>query len=128
VRILVIDDDDDVRQLITRFLEGRGHEVESQSFALGLPSRVASWWRGDTSPDAIVLDIMMPKMSGEEALKLLTRNRTSRKIPVVLYSAIDPADGNALADRHLQATFVQKTDRLSVLADAIDRVTGQAKD
>jgi len=125
MQILVIDDDNDVRQLITRFLEGRGHSVEAAAMALGLPSRVSSWWRGDRAPDLIVLDVMMPKMSGEDALKLLARNSASRTIPVILYSAIDPSEGEALAAGHEQATFVAKTDRLSVLADAISARTAE---
>src|SRR5690606_10301989 len=89
VRVLVIDDDSDVRQMVGRFLERRGHTVEVRPGALGLPSRVGDWWRGAPAPDAIVLDMMMPAMSGDAALKLLARNKTSRKIPVVLYSAVE---------------------------------------
>ena len=90
-------DDDDVRQLLSRFLERRGHSVESRPGALGLPSRVGDWWRGAEAPDAIVLDMMMPAMSGDAALKLLARNERSRAIPVVLYSAVERSEGERIA-------------------------------
>lgn len=126
MRVLVIDDDEDVRQLVGRFLERRGHVVEARAGALGIPSRVGDWWRGGAAPDAIVLDMMMPAMSGDEALKLLARNPKSREIPVVLYSAIDRAEGEKTAKAHPRCAFVSKTDRLTMLADAIERMTAGA--
>lgn len=122
MRVLVIDDDDDVRQLVGRFLERRGHVVESRPCALGIPSRVGDWWRGETAPDAIVLDMMMPAMNGDEVLKLLARNPTSREIPVVLYSAVDRVEGEKTAKGHPRCAFVSKTDRLTMLVDAIEHM------
>lgn len=124
MRVLVIDDDSDVRQMVGRFLERRGHSVEARPGALGLPSRVGDWWRGAPAPDAIVLDMMMPTMSGDAALKLLARNKTSRKIPVVLYSAMDPSEGERVTVMHPLCAFVAKTDRLSVLAETLERLAG----
>jgi CheY-like chemotaxis protein len=122
VRILLIDDDETIRDMVTRFLEGRGHEVDTHPLAIGLPGRVADWWRGKPAPDAIILDITMPEMSGDTALKLLARNPTSREVPVVLYSAINPIDGEALTPLHPKCRFVPKTDRLSDLLAVIDEL------
>lgn len=124
MRVLVIDDDSDVRQMVGRFLERRGHSVEARPGALGLPGRVGDWWRGATPPDAIVLDMMMPAMSGDAALKLLARNKTSRKIPVVLYSAVEASEGERIAGTHPLCAFVAKTDRLAVLAETLERLAG----
>lgn len=122
MRVLLIDDDDDLRQMVGRFLEKRGHSVESRSGALGLPSRVGDWWRGAPAPDAIVLDIMMPTMSGDAALKLLARNHTSRSIPVVLYSAVANAEGERVAKGHPRCAFVSKSDRLTVLVETLEQI------
>ncbi len=122
MRVLVIDDDEDVRQLVSRFLEGRGFNVETRPGALGLPSRVGDWWRGAEAPDAIVLDIMMPAMSGDAALKLLARNERSRAIPVVLYSAVERPEGERVAKEHPRCAFVSKSDRLTALAETLEQL------
>lgn len=122
MRVLVIDDDEDVRQLVGRFLERRGHSVEARAGALGLPSRVGDWWRGAPAPDAIVLDMMMPAMSGDAALKLLARNETSRAIPVVLYSAVANEEGERVAKGHPRCAFVSKSDRLTALVETLEQL------
>jgi CheY-like chemotaxis protein len=122
VHVLVIDDDDDVRKMVSRFFEGRGHTVLALGGALGLPSRVSQWWRGGKPPDAIVLDINMPKMSGDDALKLLARNPTSREVPVVLYSALEAADGEEHLVGHPRCAFVSKSERLTVLLEKIEEL------
>lgn len=121
--MLVIDDDGDVRQMVSRFLERRGHIVEVRPGALGLPSRVGDWWRGAPTPDVIVLDMMMPSMSGDAALKLLARNKTSRAIPVVLYSAVERSEGERVAVTHPRCAFISKSERLATLAEAIERLS-----
>lgn len=125
MRVLVIDDDQDVREMLRRFLERRGHEVEARQGAAGLPSRVADWWRGAPAPDAIVLDMMMPTMSGDTALKLLARNLTSRAIPVVLYSAVANEEGERVAKAHPRCAFVSKTDRLTALAETLEQLVAK---
>lgn len=126
MRVLVIDDDADILALLRRFFEGRGYVVETRSGALGLPSRVASWWRGDAPPDAIIVDLMMPTLSGDGALKLLARNSTSRRIPVVLYSAGEAKVCEEAAKSHPLCAFVPKSQRLSALAEELEGLMASA--
>ncbi len=124
MRILVIDDDPDILALLKRYLEGRGHTLEVRSGALGLPGRVGSWWRGASPPDAIVLDLMMPTLSGDGALKLLARNSVSRLIPVVLYSAGAAQTCQEATKAHPRCLFVPKSERLSALAETLEQLMG----
>jgi CheY-like chemotaxis protein len=67
VRILVVDDDDDTRELVTRVLEGRGAEVVAAA------SAEEAWSAFEQSlPDAMLIDIAMP---GEDGYSFLRRVR-----------------------------------------------------
>ncbi|MEX0271382.1 response regulator [Leptolyngbyaceae cyanobacterium UHCC 1019] len=89
-RVLVIDDEDAVREVVQGcFEEVAGWQVLSASSGQeGLEKALTE------KPDAIVLDMMMPEMSGIMFLRALSDNPTIRAIPVVLLSArtdlIDP--------------------------------------
>ena len=82
--ILVIDDDVDTRRLIKMVFENEGwHVIEEVDGRLGL-IRVA-----ENHPSAIVLDLNMPRMSGEEFLESLGNNPEFEDIPVIALTAKD---------------------------------------
>ena len=64
-------------------------------------------------------------MSGYEALKLLARNKTSRDIPVVLYSALDEEEAAPHCEHHPLCAFVSKTARLTDLLETIERLQAE---
>ncbi|MFC1575221.1 response regulator [Gemmatimonadota bacterium] len=82
-RILVIDDDADARVLMTHYLEDLGCTVVPAGSA-GEGLRMA---RADR-PDLITLDLMMPGMTGWEALKEFKDDPELRDIPVVIVSML----------------------------------------
>lgn len=90
-RILVIDDDDDIREVAQTSLElVGGHEVlTAASGGDGLASARAE------RPDAILLDVMMPGMDGPATLRRLRAEPATRAIPVVLLTAKVRADDRA---------------------------------
>ncbi|MEK7216340.1 MAG: response regulator transcription factor [Chloroflexota bacterium] len=78
-RVLVIDDEDIVREVVTRYLETEGYEVFGASDgAEGL--RLANSW----SPDLIVLDLMLPVMDG---LAVCRAVRANSRVPIIMLSA-----------------------------------------
>lgn len=82
--ILVIDDDPAVQDLMQRFLNREGfHVVTAASGQEGL--RLAR----EQTPDAIVLDVMMPNMNGWVVLSALKTDPASASIPVVMVTLVD---------------------------------------
>ena len=81
-RVLVIDDEPDVRWVLRLSLERAGHEVIMAEDGL---RGVAMAQR--RRPDAIVLDLMMPVMDGYGVLDALGRDDRTRKLPVLVLTA-----------------------------------------
>jgi CheY-like chemotaxis protein len=81
-RVLVIDDEPDVRWLLRLSLERIGHEVLLAEDGL---RGVAMAQR--QHPDAIVLDLMMPVMDGYGVLDALAKDGRTSKVPVLVLTA-----------------------------------------
>jgi two-component system phosphate regulon response regulator PhoB len=81
-KILVVDDNPDAIAIVKSALEARGYTVNTaERGALALSSV-------DTDrPDVILLDIMMPDMSGLEVLEKLKATPSTSSIPVILVTA-----------------------------------------
>src|ERR1700716_105564 len=88
-RVLLIDDEDDVREVAQLSLEmvGHGDVVTASSGAAGVALPASN------QPDAIVLDVMMPGMDGSATFSHLQANPATRHIPAILLTAklLDPA-------------------------------------
>ncbi len=82
-RILLIDDDLDLSFLTEKALLKQGHEVLVSHEAMsGIKEAVLR------KPDLILMDVMMPGMTGAEAVQKLQQNPASKNIPVVFLTAL----------------------------------------
>ena len=81
-RILVAEDERDIRELIGFTLRYAGFEVE-----LATNGAEAVEKAPDVQPDLIMLDVRMPRMTGYEACRKLKENPVTAEIPVVFLSA-----------------------------------------
>lgn len=81
-RVLVVDDDDVIRQLITVNLELEGFEVVTAVDGQDALEKVK-----DVNPQVVTLDVMMPRVDGWEAARRLRSDPQTRNIKVVLLSA-----------------------------------------
>jgi CheY-like chemotaxis protein len=90
-RLLLIDDEDDIREVARLSLElvGRWDVVTAASGAEGIARAAAE------QPDAILLDVMMPGMDGATTYRGLQANTETCGIPVILLTAkiFERADG-----------------------------------
>ena len=81
-RILIADDEPHIRKLVSFTLGNRGYEIV-QACDGGEAVTLA----GQTQPDLILLDVMMPVMTGYDALRVLKADPATADIPVVMLSA-----------------------------------------
>jgi two-component system OmpR family response regulator len=79
-RILVVDDDPDLRRLISEFLAGHGYRVESAASAAAMRSAIEV-----LRPDLVILDVMMP---GEDGLAAARRLTAEHGPAVIMLSAL----------------------------------------
>lgn len=87
VRVLVVDDDPTVRELLHAELTNAGHDVE-----LAVDGSAGLELLRSSRPDAVLLDVMMPGLSGWEVLRELRSDSSFDGLTVVLLSARDRAD------------------------------------
>jgi len=78
-RVLVVDDEPKIRDLVRRYLQADGFEVSEAADGTTALTRFQ-----DYRPDIIVLDVMMPVLNG---LEVLRRIRSSSNVPVLLLTA-----------------------------------------
>jgi chemosensory pili system protein ChpA (sensor histidine kinase/response regulator) len=86
-RILVVEDDDDIREVVEEILSSEGYRVEVAKDGIDALGKLD----GDTRPPLILLDMMMPRMDGETFLRALRARPPLADAPVVVIS------GNAAA-------------------------------
>ena len=110
-RVLLVDDEPDVLKLFTRLLRVRHSDIEVFTASSG---RQALDELHSAVPDLVLLDIVLPDMSGWEVLRRIRTDETIADIPVVVVSAQDPTD------QPFRSSFlVATTDRGLVLDDVL---------
>ena len=112
-KILVVDDNPDVLTLLERRLGAVGYETlnaRNASEALAILEQ--------TTVDIVVLDVMMPGISGYDVLKLL-KDKFESPPQVIVYSAVEDVDEKAKGKETREYTFVVKTPSGSLLIEAI---------
>ena len=100
--VLIVDDDDRLREFVRVNLEMEGYKVrEAASAREGLAALE------EQSPDLVLLDVMMPEMDGWEMLRQLHEKHGVGAIPVIVFSGKVEEDPGAVASRGAQA-FIGK--------------------
>ena len=82
--VLVVDDERDNRELLEIVLSSSGHRV-----LLAASGEEALECMTAQPPDLVLLDLMMPGMSGYDVVRLIKANPTLSQIPVVMVTALD---------------------------------------
>lgn len=122
-RILVVDDEPDLCELVAYNLQRAGYEVETASDGGEALEAVAR-----SRPALILLDLMMPKVSGQEVAQKLKRSAGTSTIPIVMLTAktdeLDEVKGLELgADDYITKPFSMKV--LLARVEAVMRRAGE---
>jgi adenylate cyclase len=86
-RILVVDDQPANVKLLEKLLMATGYEVVTAASGQDALAKVA-----EQSPDLVLLDVVMPKMSGYEVCRALRQDPRTALLPIVMVTALDPAE------------------------------------
>ena len=111
-RILVVEDEEVMRELMRLHLSSAGYAVEVAEDAIAAGYAVLKG-----APDLIVCDVEMPHMDGFELITALRADRTVPVVPVVFLTSVDE-EGRA---RELGADYLRKPVRLEELLAAVSR-------
>ncbi|MCB9660803.1 MAG: response regulator [Sandaracinaceae bacterium] len=82
-KVLVVDDEDDIRKLLTRVLQTKGYQVIEAKRGLEALQLVR-----DDTPDVILLDAMLPEVHGFEICRRIKGSKRYGHIPIIMVSAI----------------------------------------
>jgi CheY-like chemotaxis protein len=117
-RVLLVDDDDVVRRTVRLALEPIGWQVsEAENGEVALQALAAA------RPDAIILDLMMPKMDGFEFVRQVRARADWRDIPVVVLTAKELTD----EDRNRLNGGVERVIQKSERDEMLRQLTGELR-
>jgi DNA-binding response OmpR family regulator len=117
--IVVVDDDSILLMLIQHALSARGYRVETASSGQQGLDRIRA-----TRPAAVVLDMMMPDLSGLEVLRAMRAEAELARIPVILLTARRDEHEIAEACDAGAADYLNKPFKLEELSARIARLIG----
>jgi len=81
-KILVVDDNQDSRELVIKILKGKGHQLIEAVDGEDALEKVAA-----EQPNLILMDISLPKIDGHEVTRRLKQNKKFASIPVIALTA-----------------------------------------
>ncbi len=115
-RILLVEDDSGIRDSVAEVLESEGYEVSA--FASGTDA--LEWLAREVPPDVLLVDLVMPVMSGGELLARVRADPRLAGVPAVLMTAAIPTAQSPIpaADATLPKPF-----ELDALLDVVGRLS-----
>jgi DNA-binding response OmpR family regulator len=121
MKILIVDDEEDVRVILRVNLESAGHVViETEDGDEAIQLAVAN------DPDAVVLDVMLPRRDGLSVLDELRTHPRLEDVPVVMLSAKAGKSDIQAGLRHGADDYIPKPFEPSAIAPALEEIESMA--
>jgi DNA-binding response OmpR family regulator len=118
-RVLIVDDEPDVLELVDYKLSGAGFEVVTAASGLeGLRKARCE------APNVIILDMLLPDMDGLAVCQILRAQPSTRDVPVLVFSALERPKGSRGAKIKV-ADWLKKGCDLDVLRDCVRHAVGE---
>lgn len=119
--VLVADDQEPIRTMLKMSLEFMGYEV-----AVAENGKVLLALARERVPDLIITDVMMPEMTGYEALEELRKDEALAKVPVMVLTALEEASYQEKSASYGVMDHLVKPISLPVLKAKVKRVLEMA--
>ncbi len=120
IRIVVADDEDDIRRLVAFTLRHRGYTVLE-----AVDGQQALQIIRAEQPDLAVLDVMMPHMSGLDVVREMASNVATASIPVLIVSAKGQSNDIEAGLATGATSYLTKPFSPRVLAERVATILGQ---
>lgn len=104
-KVLVVDDDPIVLEVVRERLEAAGHTVVTRDNPIGTSEAVVH-----EEPDVVLLDVMMPGLGGQRISELLSRHARTREVSVIFHSSKSMDELHGLAHQTGALGVIPKTD------------------
>ncbi|HUH96639.1 MAG TPA: response regulator [Anaerolineales bacterium] len=117
--VMIVEDEPEAAELFAEMMRVSGFQVIKASSSTLAMSLIA-----ERNPDVIILDIMMPDVSGIEILHYMQRESTLAKIPVVVVSAKSMPSDVAEGLKAGAAAYLTKPVGFAELKNAVERALG----
>jgi len=119
-KILVVDDSENLRLVLTDKLTGLGYEVVAvKNGKEGLAKAL------EVHPDIILLDVMMPEMNGWEMLEELRKDSWGKKAEVIMLTVLEDMESIAKALQEGSFTYLIKTG--NTMDEIVQKIEEQLK-
>jgi DNA-binding response OmpR family regulator len=119
-RVLIVDDEPDVLELVDFRLSGEGFEVVRAANGLEALSKARC-----ESPQVIVLDMMLPDLDGRLVCEILRAQPSTRDVPVVVLSALDRPLTSSRGAKIKVYHWLKKGSDLAALGDCVRAALGE---
>jgi len=128
-KILIVDDDPDIREVLTMILETKGYETIAACDGIECLAMLRA-----EDPDLMIIDLLMPRMDGFALLKELEDGRWSRYrgVPILILSSVREEASRRRYELETALEFnvddyVEKPINPDVLLERVDRLIGKSK-
>jgi CheY-like chemotaxis protein len=115
-KILIVDDYQDVRTLLVRFLAALGYEIVQASSGAEAVQKALS-----EKFDIIIMDLVLPGMTGIDTTRELKRHSTTAHVPIVGYSGMSLSRVKERALQAGMAAFLLKPVSLQIIQEVIEK-------
>ncbi|WP_322865971.1 response regulator transcription factor [Aquicoccus sp. G2-2] len=117
--VLIIEDEPNIIEAISFILSRDGWKVDTHSNGQTALDAVR-----DKRPDLVILDVMLPGMSGYDILKALRANDATRDLPVMILTARGQAKDREMAEKMGANRFMTKPFSNTEMRDAVRALVG----
>lgn len=122
-KIMIVDDDKNIRDLYSATLESQGYSVVTEPNGETALDSIQQ-----EAPDLILLDIMMPQIHGLHVLDIIKATRETKDIRIIMLTALSDDETRAQAKKFGAYDFIVKSEAtMSEVLTRIDKALSRCK-